>query len=326
MPVVDLRALREQYTPPPAMETPFAEVISEVIPVPTETGPDPFFPVFIRPLHAAYPNPIDDSDVIVRESIGDLQAIFGRLNGVDSTILAVHGNRYRLVTNREVVDAYEDATNQLTSVSGENDVDLSNPTIINALGDDGARMIRSYIYDNATSNLLPNTPVRFEARLLNSYNGTYKTGVVAGGRLDDTRFGRVHLVWSDSTVNSFGKHTSGINVPTVIGSIDRAYRTFVNEVQDKADLVNHPFSLHSIVRHLERTPLANGTATNNMIMRFNRYANVYGQTEMSMYLALCEWATSGDDLRPSASDNAAVVRYNRERTVRKVMVSMRVSR
>jgi hypothetical protein len=304
------------------------EEISSEIFIP-ETGPDPFFNVWIRPLVAAYGGTSDENRVLVENSIGSLQAVFGRIPGnpdFEEVVLAVHGNRYRLITNQEVVVAYEDAAGRLESVSGENDVDLSTPRITNALGDGGARMIRTYMYENAAHNLLPGTPVCFEARLLNSYNGTYKTGVVAGGRLDDTRFGQIHLVWSDSTVNAFGKHTSGIHVPTVIGSIDRAYRTFVNEVQDKADLINYPFAVSNMAHHLHSTPLANETATNNMTARFNRYANVYGATEMSMYLALCEWATSGDDLRPSASNNAAVVRYNRERTVRKVMRTLRTMR
>jgi hypothetical protein len=317
MPTVDLRAARAAYVPP----TPVAPVIEEVIPeviVPTEMGPDLCFPVEIRPLAVAYSGVAVDPDIaydIITDSVGDLQVVVADNGPTDCKVLAVHGNRYRLIRNREVITSYENAVASI-NVVGTPGVSLTNPRIFNQLGDEGARMIRTYIYDNEQHDFLPNTPVTFEARLLNSYNGTFKTGVASGGRLQNTNFS---LVWSESTVHAFGKHTSGLSLNSIMSSIDAAHQCFINECNQKQQLHNIPISLQTIRLCLQDTPLSNARAWNGILRRYNRFATLYGETAMSFYLALCEWATSGDEIRASAEDNQQVVRMNRERTVRKVL-------
>lgn len=317
MPTVDLRAARAAYVPP----TPVAPVIEEVIPeviVPTEVGPDLCFPVEIRPLAVAYSGVAADPDIaydIITDSVGNLQVVVADNGPTDCKVLAVHGNRYRLIRNQEVITSYENAVASINAV-GTPGVSLTNPRIFNQLGDEGARMIRTYIYDNVQHDFLPNTPVSFEARLLNSYNGTFKTGVASGGRLQNTNFS---LVWSESTVHAFGKHTSGLSLNSIMSSIDAAYQCFINECNQKQQLHNIPISLETIRLSLQDTPLNNDRAWTGILRRYNRFATLYGETAMSFYLALCEWATSGDEIRASAEDNQQVVRMNRERTVRKVL-------
>lgn len=317
MPTVDLRAARAAYVPP----TPVAPVIEEVIPeviVPTEVGPDLCFPVEIRPLVVAYSGVAADPDIaydIITDSVGNLQVVVADNGPTDCKVLAVHGNRYRLIRNQEVITSYENAVASINAV-GTPGVSLINPRIFNQLGDEGARMIRTYIYDNEQHDFLPNTPVSFEARLLNSYNGTFTTGVASGGRLQNTNFS---LVWSESTVHAFGKHTSGLSLNSIMSSIDAAHQCFINECNQKQQLHNIPVSLQTIRLSLQDTPLNNDRAWTGILRRYNRFATLYGETAMSFYLALCEWATSGDDIRASAEHNQQVVRMNRERTVRKVL-------
>jgi len=317
MPTVDLRAARASYVPP----TPVAPVIEEVVPEviePTEVGPDLCFPVQIRPLAVAYSSVAVDCDNaydIITDSVGDLQVIVADIPPTARKVLAVHGNRYRLIRNQEVITAYENAVASINAV-GTPGVDLTNPRIFNQLGDEGARMVRTYIYDNVNHDFLPNTPVSFEARLLNSYNGTFKTGVASGGRLRNSNFS---LVWSDNTVHAFGKHTSGLSLNSIMSSIDAAHSCFVNECNQKQQLHNIPIWTDMIRQALTDTPLSNDRAFDGIYRRYRRFATLYGDTAMSFYLALCEWATSGDEIRASAENNQQVVRINRERTVRKVL-------
>jgi len=313
MSIVDLRAQRADYTPPPVQqpEPQVVEIVEEFV---LETGADPFFPVRIAPLISV----VNQEATDIRRTNGDLQAVIGQVSddGYEN-ILAVHGNRYRLITNQTVAQAYDNAVEHALNNNRFSDsfAAMGKPTIENYLGDEGARMIRTYNYPQTSRSLLPDMPVRFEVRLLNSYNGTFKMGIVAGARTYGTH--SFSLVWGNTTVQQFGKHTAGINLHNIISRIHEAYTSYVQECESVKPIEQLPITSDT-AQNLIMNNLGIATDSNcaDILSHFTRFSLTYGVNALSLYLALSYWATADTN-----SANSAVIRFNRETQVRKLLRS-----
>lgn len=322
--IVDLRANRESFVeqnPPSDPETAiqFNEIELDPDPTPqsqavgeqtpsgrlSEIGPNPFFDVSISPLRAYYANEV------IPASVGEQQMVIATEYGeneddVSRRILSVHGNQYRLVTNREVVDAFEAAIERYNLPA------LNQYTVRNALGDDGNRMIRTYHFPNASTNLSPTLPVFFQIRLFNSYNGTWRAGLSAGAVLG------THNLVSQSTVEGFGKHTSGLNLPHITSLLDGAYQGFQRECLDWQRWANIPMVLDDAVAILH-----NLRSSDRLIERMRDRVltefGLNGSTALSFYRSLSRWAEDRSAMQEANADNAAVIQLNREAWVRRLL-------
>lgn len=313
MSIVDLRAQRADYTPPPVQQ-PEPQVVETVEESTPETGANPFFPVRIAPLISI----VDQEGTDIRRTNGDLQAVIGQVtdDGYEN-ILAVHGNRYRLVTNLAVAQAYDNAVQHAIENNRFSDsfAAMGKPTIHNHLGDEGARMIRTYNYPQTSRSLLPDMPVRFEVRLLNSYNGTFKMGIVAGARTYGSH--NFSLVWGRTTVQQFGKHTAGINLHSIINHINEAYLAYVRECESVKPIGQIPITTDAAQNIImQNLGIATDSNCSDIMAHFTRFSLTYGVNALSLYLALSYWATAETN-----SANAAVIRFNRETQVRKLLRS-----
>ncbi len=334
---VDLRANRSAWSPsliPEPTMTPVSEIIeaAETNQGRVEGGPDPFFPVEIKPLRVLV------EGVSSNRSVGDMQMIvapdphdFGdSVFYRDDTFrtIAVHGNQYRLVTNRQVADAFDRAVARIVedmqSSHRVEDSPLEHGRITNFLGDEGARMIRTYTFPNTVTHLAPNLPTCFSIRLLNSYNGTYRAGITGGADINvgyrvgshDHPLG----LTMPTGVQAFGKHTQGLNLERIMGGVRGAYREYLTETNKwtrwNEITVDGEFATALLERHN-----TSDIAKDHIINMFNYRSRINGRNALEFYLALCNFASSPTTVQRANRENSGVIRINRERWVRQILSS-----
>jgi hypothetical protein len=201
---------------------------------------------------------------------------------------------------------------------------LEQSRISNSLGDDGARMIRTYTFPNTVTHLAPNLPACFSIRLLNSYNGTYRAGITGGAHINVAyRAGEGNHplgLTMPSGVKAFGKHTQGLNLERIMGGIRGAYREFLTE-SNKWQRWNEIAINSTFAGAVLETANASDIAKDHIINMFNHRSTLNGRTALEFYLALCNFASSPNTVQRANRENSSVIRINRERWVRQVLSS-----
>ena len=317
MPTVDLRAQRANYTPP------VVDIVMEPEPTPVETtrvptGDDPFFDVSIRPLISL----IDGDATNIAFANGDLQAIVGNRADVGGRyIIAVHGDRYRLVSNRMVVSAYETAIERAQQDPAFPEVfsKLGNPFIHTATPNNGGRMFRSYYYPRTEALLLNTWPVGFEVRLINSYDGTSKTGLIAGARFKYNNMS-IPLVQRNSTIRSFGKHTANINLYAIMNAIQGAFTSFQESLGSMRDLIQRPVTQLQINELIDNEPkFAADHVAQAIRSGVRSCSREVGNNWFAVYMALSNWASNTQYMGPASRPNAESIRLRREADIQRIM-------
>ncbi len=317
MPTVDLRAQRANYTPP------VVDIVMEPEPIQTEaprvpTGEDPFFPVSIRPLISLI-NPEHE----ISHTNGDLQAIVGERGAVEDPayIIAVHGDRYTLVSNRMVVSAYETAIERAKQNPAYSEVfsKLDNPFIHTATPNNGGRMFRSYYYPRTEAMLLNMWPVGFEVRLINSYDGSSKTGLIAGARFKHNNLS-IPLVQRNSTIRSFGKHTANINLYAIMNAIHSAFTSFQESLGSMRDLIQRPVTQLQINELIDNEPkFAADHVAQAIRSGVRSCSREVGNNWFAVYMALSNWASNPQYMGPASRPNAESIRLRREADIQRIM-------
>jgi len=182
----------------------------------------------------------------------------------------------------------------------------------------GRQAIRTYTFPAVKQTIIPDTIVELELRVVNSYDGTLKFGYIASAILQGQKIG---MTFRQGRMQSFGKHTTNINIDSIIRRLNivveqfnyetNTWKNFCNNVclqDDFTDLVSSMSQINDLLKE---------TLTN----RFIRNATLNGYTLWCAYLTLCHWTNDQRSIASAYLDNKEGIRLNREKQIRQVFSS-----
>ena len=266
-----------------------------------------FFPVRIMPLLGV--NPGDHSEYFPAPFMQMVTGIPDEDN--QELILGVHGPVYRLVENETAFRSVDEAIIQ-------SNIDCQEMSFNDVLLNGGRQAIRTYTFPAVKQTIIPDTIVELELRVVNSYDGTLKFGYISSAILQGQRIG---MTFRQGRMQSFGKHTTNINIDSIIRRLNivveqfnyetNTWKNFCNKVclqDDFTDLVSSMSQINDLLKE---------TLTN----RFTRNAPLNGYTLWCAYLTLCHWTNDQRSIASAYLDNKEGIRLNREKQIRQVFSS-----
>jgi len=289
MPVVDIRAARAAVQ----------ETLSSKL----------FFPVRIMPLLGV--NPDDHSE---RFPAPFMQMVTGIPNTNEITqelILGVHGPVYKLVENETAFRSVDEAIIQ-------SNIDCQEMSFNDVLLNGGRQAIRIYIFPAVKQTIIPNTIVELELRVVNSYDGTLKFGYIASAILQGQRIG---MTFRQGRMQSFGKHTTNINIDNIIRRLNIVVEQFNYETNVWKNFCNYVCSEYDFTDLVNSMSQINDLLKETLTTKFIQNARLNGQTLWCAYLTLCHWTNDQGSIAAAYINNAEGIRLNREKQIRQVFNS-----
>ena len=219
-------SLRREIT----MPTPVSHSVSFVNPI-----PDIYFPVKLVSVKAELDGEYLPSDfrAVVRMDTHE--------------VLGIHSADYKLVTNHEAFDAFDNALSRSV-------LDLDGMIIKDELSYGGARTIRTYIFPNHAVNIgKVGDVVNLQLRVVNSYDGSTAFSTLLGGyRLVCTN----GLVIGKTFAQNYARHTKGFNISSMLEGLNRTIDTYfdtADQWQRWATITVNDHQVEDILKVLPQT-------------------------------------------------------------------------
>lgn len=261
---------------------------------------DWIFPVETQPIYDALGDPIDGHQAVVRMD--------------NREVLGVHGSRYTIVNNTDVVSSIMDAMQT---------ANLSKDVSVSIRGIEGGRKMRGEIlFNDLTIEPEVGDYVKFRISFFNSYDGSWAFSQAADGLRLWCMNGCTHSI---STARTRFKHTQSIDVQASAAKIKTGFATFINQREvwqswmttTVAQSTVEMFFKNTLAKAFTRQTTV--TKTNekqleNLLKIWDDEKRQLGSNKWALYNCLTYWATHTSDLK-----NPEVARRNREDAIAKAM-------
>lgn len=258
------------------------------------------FPVESQPVFDQMGNPIQGSQAVVRTDTND--------------VLGVHGSRYRVLSNDDVVNSILDAVRQSNIT---NDYEMK----VNVI--DGGRKLRGEIlFNNVTIEPAVGDIVKFRISFFNSYDGSWSFSQAADGLRLWCLNGCTTPM---GTGRSMFKHTQSINVESSANKIVEGLDVFINNRDLWANWMSVPvtdhmaeaFFKHTIAKAPSKQQLklkTNERQLENLLTIWANEKKQLGGNKWALYNCMTYWASHTSEL-----SSPEIARRNREDAIAKAM-------
>ena len=260
---------------------------------------------------------------------GDTRPIEGRkaiVNPENGEVLSIVSDRYKVVTNQEVFNAFDTALS-------ESNIDLTGAyKTIYQMGKGGKTFLNYSFpaYETPITDRVVGDTVRLSCGAINGYDGQ---------TMFSTTFDSVRLVCTNSMVTAdpiafyAGKHTQSLVVETAIEKIKRAIDVYCDHAELYKRWADTPISelagnvvLEKLVKaHCKGRKLSDDSKAKLLLdyqRQWEREVEVLGRNRWSLYNALTHMSTHrqvrtrGDNMNAQKS-----AQLNREQELRKFMAN-----
>ena len=229
-------------------------------------------------------------------------------------VLGVHGSRYSIVTNEEIVSSIEDAL--ITA-------NISSDTTVTIKSIEGGRKMRGEIlFNDVTMEPSVGDYVKFRISFFNSYDGSWAFTQSADGLRLWCMNGCTHSI---AAARTRFKHTQSISVEASAAKIRTGLETFMNQREvwqswmatDVAQNTVESFFKHTLAKSFTRQTAV--TKTNekqleHLLQIWDGEKRQLGSNKWALYNAMTYWSTHTSELK-----NPEVTRRNREDQIAKAM-------
>ena len=256
---------------------------------------------------------------------GNSMAIKGRkaiVNPDNNEVLSIVSDRYKLVTNQEVFDAFDTAL-------AESNIDLTGAYKSVYVCGKGGRTVLNYsfpAYETTITDRVVGDVVRLSCGAVNSYDGLTKFS---------TTFDSIRLVCSNSMVTADpiafygGKHTQNLVIETAIQKIKRAIDVYCDHAEMYKRWADTPVSVDDGKKLFAKLTVKKGYTTEYNEKKFNEYmeqwlkeAKVLGRNRWSLYNAMTHISTHTEiKARSNNMNPEKVAQEKREAELRKFLAT-----
>lgn len=256
---------------------------------------------------------------------GNSMAIEGRkaiVNPDNNEVLSIVSDRYKLVTNQEVFDAFDTAL-------AESSIDLTGAYKSVYVCGKGGRTVLNYsfpAYETTITDRVVGDVVRLSCGAVNSYDGLTKFS---------TMFDSIRLVCSNSMVTADpiafygGKHTQNLVIETAIQKIKRAIDVYCDHAEMYKRWANTDVSVEDGKKLFAKLTVKKGYTTEYNEKKFNEYmeqwlkeARVLGRNRWSLYNAMTHISTHTEvKARSNNMNPEKVAQEKREAELRKFLAT-----
>lgn len=258
------------------------------------------FPVETQEIYDARREPIQGHKAIVRTDTNE--------------ILGVHGSRYTMIKNCDVVSSIADA---LDRANISKDITMSIKSI-----EGGRKMRGEILFNDLTVEPAVGDYVKFRISFFNSYDGAWAFSQAADGLRLWCMNGCTSPI---AAARTRFKHTQSISVEASAAKIQTGLQTFMNQREVWQSWMTTTVA-QSTVEMFFKATLAKAftrqttvTKTNekqleHLLKIWDDEKRQLGQNKWALYNCLTYWATHTSDLK-----NPEVARRNREDAIAKAM-------
>ena len=229
-------------------------------------------------------------------------------------VLGVHGSRYTIVSNSDVVNSIDDAIRQ---------ADISRDVSVKISSIEGGRKMRGEIlFNDLTVEPSVGDFVKFRISFFNSYDGSWAFSQAADGLRLFCLNGCTHSI---AAARTRFKHTQSINVEASAAKIKTGLETFIHQREvwqswqgiGVSQNVVELFFKHTLAKAFTRQTTV--TKTNekqleHLLKIWDDEKRQLGSNQWALYNAMTYWASHTSDLK-----NPEVTRRNREDAIAKAM-------
>lgn len=267
------------------------------------------------------PATISNADIYFPVSMHPIKALrgdnpFTRMSNVfqavvrDDTeeIIAVHRDRYKLVSNAEIFPKFESAirTSRL---------DTKGMQVVDELSHNGARAFRTYRFPQHQVEIRKGDLVSLELKVVNSYDGAFAFQSILGA---------FRLICSNGMVigqtfnKTYGKHTAGLDIDSAASRIHHSLQVFLSNTQNWKQWADRQIDDITAEHLIAVMPGMNEKAAGliNGFWQTEKVEN--GPTLWALFNALTYWSTHADIRAASIANRPSIV-VEREARVRSVV-------
>jgi hypothetical protein len=257
-----------------------------------------FFPVSLNPLQS-----------LLTSGTVDANAKWNAItNDATGEILAIHKDKYRLQKN-------EDVFREFNRALAESPLDLRGLIVEDELAYQGGRAIRTYRMPAHRVDIGPGDPVDLMLKLQNSYDGSRRFGM---------NFGAFRVICSNGLVigenmcEVKAKHTSGLDIAAITGSLSDAIEVFQQANGQWAQWKETPCPEGVPQSVVQNIPGISDTLRDRILEYYRIEARDKGHNVWILYNALTRWSTH-EYVKDVAQDNISAITLAREEKVRKAL-------
>ena len=229
-------------------------------------------------------------------------------------ILAVHKQDYHLVRNEDIYPKYEDALKR-------SKLDLTDMRVEDEIAFDGGRSIRTYhfpAHQVEIGKAGSNDMVDLQLRVLNSYDGAYAFKSIVGAYRLICSNG---MVIGNKFAETYGKHTTGIDIDKAIRKVNGAVEIFLNNVEMWQGWSSTQITDVEATRIIKALPGINERLEETLFGYWTIEHLKAGRTKWAMFQALTFWSTHAT-VRGTSKENSSSIILNREGRVRSVLAPL----
>jgi Domain of unknown function (DUF932) len=256
-----------------------------------------YFPVSLKPVFVGdAASQVQDYRAVVREDTG--------------AVLGIHRGAYKLVSNREVFEPFEDAI-------VKSDLDLDGIEVKEGIAYLGRTVVREYVFPRLKVEPKVGDVVEFTLKVLNSYDGTNAFRVLMAGR---RRLCLNGLIGAERTASVYARHTAGFSVERAVNGILRAFERYLALDAEWKRWAGRPITHIEAHAVFEAMPESNPMRLERLKEYWAIEAQSAGESVWGLYNTLTHWSTHAP-IRRASEGNRAVIVLNREAVVRRTLAS-----
>lgn len=225
-------------------------------------------------------------------------------------VIGIVGSNYKLVPNRQVVDAFEKALE-------ESDFNTEGMVHQDELAYEGRMMVRTYTLP-AHSHQVAGEEVQLTLRLVNSYDGTAAFRAIVGGAYN----GRTLSIAQRYNEMS-RRHTSGLDAESMSSQIAMSLTLYEKHTQQWDQWSKTRISEDLVWQVTAEMGVGDRTAE-SIYSGYLRQSAKYGPTAWALFNALSAWAAEPPS-REASRANQAAVQLQREQRVQKALSSKEIA-
>jgi hypothetical protein len=233
---------------------------------------------------------------VVREDTGD--------------VLSIHREGYRLVSNREVFEPFEEAI-------VDSGIALAGLEVFEGIAYRGRTVVREYVFPSVSLEPQVGDVVEFKLKVLNSYDATNAFRAFMAGR---RRLCLNGLVGNEHEALIYARHTRGFSSERAVDGIRRAIERYLALDSEWKRWARREVMEDAAREVFKAMPEANPRRLAHLEEAWQAEASVAGPTVWALYNALTRWSTHAPVRETSQANRVAIV-LEREAVVRRTPAS-----
>lgn len=259
------------------------------------------FPVEMQPIFDRDGNEIEGSSCIMRTDTND--------------VLGVHGSRYKLVSNSDIVNSVMDSISQ-ARISSDYETKFF-------VTENGRKLRGEVLFNDLTVEPDVGDYVKFRVSFFNSYDGSWSFQTNAEGLRLWCLNG---CTTPDAVSRSKFRHTQQINVEGTASKIGLGLQAFMQSPDMWRSWRSHRVEFEGVEQFFKKTLAkapshqselrTNNKQLENLLGIWKNEVSQLGSNKWALYNAMTYWASHTGDLK-----NPEVTRRNREDAIARAMSS-----